>query len=41
MGWYSYNNNLMTENTEENKSAVERAGEDLFNFAVDREDIKT
>ena len=31
----------MTENTEENKSAVERAGEDLFNFAVDREDIKT
>jgi len=23
------------------KSAVEQAGEDLFNFAVDREDVKT
>ena len=31
----------MTENTEEHKSVVELAGEDLFNFAVDREDIKT
>ena len=31
----------MPENTEENKSIVELAGEDLFNFAVDREDIKT
>ena len=31
----------MTENTEDNKSVVKLAGEDLFNFAVDREDIKT
>ena len=31
----------MTKNTEENKSVIELAGEDLFNFAVDREDIKT
>ena len=30
----------MNEKTEGNKSAVELAGEDLFNFAVDREDIK-
>ena len=29
------------DNTEKDKSLVERAGEDLFNFAVDREDIKT
>ena len=26
---------------EENTSVIELAGEDLFNFAVDREDIKT
>ena len=31
----------MGENKEENKSVVEIAGLDLFNFAVDREDIKT
>jgi hypothetical protein len=31
----------MTENTEDKKSVVKLAGEDLFNFAVDREDIKT
>ena len=31
----------MTENTEDNKSVVKLAGEDLFNFAVDREDLKT
>ena len=31
----------MAEDTEEKKSVVELAGEDLFNFAVDREDIKT
>jgi hypothetical protein len=30
----------MEANTEENKSFVEIAGEDLFNFAVNREDIK-
>ena len=28
-------------NTEKDKPLVEQAGEDLFNFAVDREDIKT
>jgi len=26
--------------TEENKSPLEQAGEDLFNFAIDREDVK-
>ena len=31
---------MIDESTEENKSVVEIAGEDLFNFAVDREDIK-
>jgi hypothetical protein len=31
----------MAENTEVNKSVVELAGEDLFNFAINREDIKT
>ena len=31
----------MDENTKENKSVVEIAGEDLFNFAVNRQDIKT
>lgn len=31
----------MGENKEENKSVVEITGLDLFNFAVDREDIKT
>ena len=29
------------DNTETDKSLVKKAGEDLFNFAVDREDIKT
>ena len=28
------------ENSEEKKSEIEQAGEDLFNFVVDREDIK-
>jgi hypothetical protein len=27
-------------NSEEEKTGVEKAGEDLFNFAVDREDFK-
>ena len=31
----------MTENTEENKSEIEVAGEDLFHFAINRDDIKT
>ncbi|MFC1843834.1 hypothetical protein ACFLZ5_03510 [Thermodesulfobacteriota bacterium] len=31
----------MGKNRKENKSTVEIAGEDLFNFAIDREDIKT
>jgi hypothetical protein len=31
----------MDKNKKEKKSAVEIAGEDLFNFATDREDIKT
>ncbi len=29
------------ENSEKEKTGIEKAGEDLFNFAVDREDIKT
>ena len=29
------------DNTEDKKSAIEKAGDDLFSFAVDREDIKT
>ena len=28
------------ENSEEKKTGIEKAGEDLFNFAVDREDVK-
>jgi len=28
------------ENSPEKKTAIEKAGEDLFNFAVDREDVK-
>ena len=28
-------------NGEREKSGIERAGEELFNFAVDREDVKT
>ena len=28
------------ENSEEKKTEIEKAGEDLFNFAVDREDVK-
>ena len=28
------------ENPENKKSEIERTGEDLFNFAVDREDVK-
>jgi hypothetical protein len=28
------------EQTEEKKSAIEQAGEDLFNFALDRQDVK-
>jgi hypothetical protein len=31
----------VSENTEDNKSTIELAGEDLFNFAINREDIKT
>jgi len=31
----------MGKNTKENKSVIELAGLDLFNFAVNREDIKT
>jgi len=31
----------MNESTEESKSIAELAGQDLFNFAVEREDIKT
>jgi hypothetical protein len=31
----------MDENRKKNKSTAELAGEDLFNFATDREDIKT
>ena len=30
----------MVENSEEKKTGIEKAGEDLFNFALDREDIK-
>lgn len=29
------------DNTENNKSLIEQAGADLFNFAIDRADIKT
>ena len=32
---------VMGQNRKKNKSTVELAGEDLFNFATDREDIKT
>ena len=32
---------IMGQNRKKNKSTVELAGEDLFNFATDREDIKT
>jgi hypothetical protein len=28
------------ENSENKKSAIERTGEDLFDFAIDREDVK-
>ena len=28
------------ENSENKKSEIERTGEDLFNFAIDREDVK-
>jgi len=28
------------ENSEKPKSNVEQAGEDLFNYAIDREDVK-
>ena len=28
------------ENSENEKSKIERTGEDLFNFAIDREDVK-
>lgn len=31
----------MNKSVERNKSVTERAGEDLFDFAIDREDIKT
>ena len=31
----------MTENKEDNKSGIEVAGENLFHFAIDRDDIKT
>ena len=30
----------MVKNSEEKKTGIEKAGEDLFNFAVDREDVK-
>jgi hypothetical protein len=30
----------MVENSAEKKTGIEKAGEDLFNFAVDREDVK-
>jgi len=29
------------ENSEKEKSGIEKAGEDLFNFAIDREDLKS
>ena len=28
------------ENSENKKSKIEKTGEDLFNFAIDREDVK-
>ena len=31
----------MSENTDGSRSAIEVAGEDLFNFAINRDDIKT
>lgn len=32
---------MLRENSEEQKSGVEKAGEDLFSFAIDRKDVKT
>ena len=32
---------MLRENSEEQKSGVEKAGEDLFSFAIDRKDVNT